>query len=59
MSVKLEGVKKRYTPKKTDEVKCGMHNFVTTWGELNEIQRMAIENGLDTTEDLPCIMAHN
>ncbi len=47
----------RYTPKDADEIKCDAHNFVTTWGALDEIQRLAISEGLDTTDDLPCIMA--
>lgn len=56
MSLKLEGGK-RYTPKDTDEIRCDAHNFVTTWGELDHIQRLAVEDGLDTTDDLPCIMS--
>ncbi len=55
MSVKLKGIKKRYDPKDSDEVKCETHNFVTTWGDLDPIQRLAVEEGLDTTEDLPCL----
>jgi hypothetical protein len=57
MTVKLEGQKKRYHPKNSDEVKCDTHNFVTTWGALNSIQKLAVEEGLDTTEDLPCLLA--
>lgn len=57
MSIKLQGSRKRYTPKDTDEVKCDAHHFITTWGALNEIQRLAVEEGLDTTDELPCILA--
>lgn len=46
----------RYTPKDTDEVKCDAHHFVTTWGALDAIQKMAISEGLDTSDELPCIM---
>jgi hypothetical protein len=53
--VRLIGRKKPYTPKNSDEIRCKTHNFVTTWGELDEIQRLAVEEGLDTTEDLACI----
>jgi hypothetical protein len=54
MSVKLVG--RRKPPKDSDEIKCDTHNVVTTWGELDHIQRLAVENGLDTLEDLPCLL---
>ncbi len=57
MSVKLQGIKKRYNPKDTDEVKCEAHGLVTTWGDLDWFQRLAVEEGLDTTNDLPCLLA--
>jgi hypothetical protein len=57
MKVKLEGRKKPYQPKPTDEVKCETHGFVTTWGELDSFQKMACVEGLDTTADLPCLLA--
>ena len=57
MAVKLEGQKRLYHPKNTDEVKCLVHGLVTTWGALNAIQQLALEEGLDTTEDLPCLLA--
>lgn len=57
MSLKLEGVKGRYHPKPTDEVRCEGHGIVTTWGALDEIQKLAVEEGLDTTADLPCLLA--
>lgn len=47
----------RYKPKDTDEIKCEAHNFVTTWGALNAIQQLAVREGIDTTDDLPCICA--
>lgn len=47
----------RYKPKDSDEVKCEAHGFTTTWGALNCIQQIAVATGLDTTDDLPCIMA--
>lgn len=57
MAVRLEGQKKPYHPKGTDEVKCHTHNFVTTWGALDRIQQLALAEGLDTTEDLPCLLS--
>ena len=57
MAIKLEGVKKPYEPKDTDEVRCETHGVVTTWGALDPIQRVACEEGLDTTQDLPCLLA--
>lgn len=57
MAVKLEGVKKRYSPKDTDKVECHVHGVTTTWGALDPIQRLAVEEGLDTAEGLPCLLA--
>lgn len=57
MTVKLEGQKKPYHPKDADEVVCHTHNFKTTWGALNPIQKLALEEGLDTTDDLPCLLS--
>lgn len=57
MKVKLEGRKKLYEPKDSDEVKCEVHGTVTTWGKLNAIQRLACIEGLDTVEELPCLLA--
>ena len=57
MRVKLEGLKKPYAPKDEDEVRCDTHNLVTTWGALDPIQQLALAEGLDTTEDLPCLLA--
>lgn len=57
MTVRLEGCKKPYHPKDTDEVKCETHGVVTTWGQLDVFQRMACEEGLDTAADLECLLA--
>jgi hypothetical protein len=56
MAVKLEGQRKPYHPKDTDEVRCDAHGVVTTWGALTEIQRLAVEEGLDVSADLPCLL---
>lgn len=47
MSVKLVGRRKRYEPKDNDSVHCDLHDFTTTWGELDEIGRLCVEEGLD------------
>lgn len=57
MTLKLEGRRKPYTPKDTDEVRCDVHGIVTTWGELSPIQRLAVEEGLDTVPELACLLA--
>jgi hypothetical protein len=57
MSVRLQGIRKRYHPKDTDEVRCDIHGIVTTWGALNAIQRLAVEECLDTREDMRCLLA--
>ena len=51
MAVKLVGIRKKYDPKDSDEVRCEIHGTVTTWGALDSIQKLAIEEGLDTAED--------
>jgi hypothetical protein len=56
VSVKLEGRKRPYNPKPSDEVKCEVHGVVTTWGALNGIQQMAVESGIDTVAEMPCLL---
>lgn len=55
--IKLEGIKKPYHPKDSDEVRCDSHGVVTTWGALSSIQRLALESGIDTADHLPCLLA--
>jgi hypothetical protein len=57
--VKLVGQKKPYHPKDSDEVRCDTHNMVTTWGALDPIQRLAVEEGIDTIESSPCLLKRN
>jgi hypothetical protein len=56
MKLKLEGEKKLYTPKDTDEVKCETHGVVTTWGDLDPIQQLAFAEGIDTVETSRCLL---
>lgn len=56
MSVKLKGRRGRYDPKDGDEVRCDTHGVSTTWGQLDPIQRLAVEEGIDVTDDLPCLL---
>jgi len=56
MRIKLEGIKRPYTPKDGDEVRCETHNVTTTWGALDPVQQLALSEGLDTTADLPCLL---
>ena len=39
------------------EVRCDTHGVVTTWGALDPIQQLAVEEGIDTADDLPCLLA--
>lgn len=39
------------------EVRCDTHGIVTTWGALDPIQQLAVEEGLDSTDDFPCLLA--
>lgn len=56
MALKLEGSSNPYTPKDTDPVECKIHGVRTTWGALSPIQRLAVEEGIDTTDDMQCIL---
>ena len=56
MTIKLVGVKKRYTPKDSDEVRCDTHGVVTTWGALDPSQQLAVAEGIDTIESSPCLL---
>ncbi len=47
--ITLEGGKK-YRPKDSDKVECLDHGVVTTYGDLNPIQRIAFHAGLDATD---------
>lgn len=57
MPVKLVGRRKAYEPKDSAEVRCDTHGTITTWGALDGIQRLAVEEGIDTADDLPCLLA--
>lgn len=57
MKIKLTGIRKMYSPKNSDEVKCETHGTITTWGELDAIQQLALTEGLDTLPELPCLLA--
>jgi len=46
-------------PKDTDDVVCKTHGVKTTWGVLDPIQRLAVENGIDTVLELPCLLTKN
>lgn len=56
MSVRLEGRDEPYEPKDSDEVRCAVHGVVTTWGKLDAIQRLAVEEGIDTVPELECLL---
>jgi hypothetical protein len=43
-------------PNDGTEIRCETHGYVTTWGNLDDIQRLAVEEGIDTTEDMPCLL---
>jgi len=38
------------------EIKCDTHGLVTTWGDLDDIQRLAVEEGIDVLDDMPCLL---
>ena len=53
--IKLKNGKK-IEPKPGDEVFCEIHNLRTTWGALDPYQQLAVESGLDTLKELPCLL---
>lgn len=59
MMVRLEGSSKPYCPRDSDEVRCDTHGVVTTWGKLDAIQQLAVEEGLDTSPELECLLSPN
>jgi hypothetical protein len=54
MKIKLENGRS-IIPKDHHTVKCEDHNFKTTWGALDPIQRLAVEEGLDVSGN-KCIL---
>jgi len=56
MKLKLEDGK-TLKPEDWMEVRCEVHSLVTTWGALDPIQQLAVEAGLDTFPELPCLLA--
>ena len=57
MQLKFQGRKKLYSPKDADVVRCEVHGTATTWGAMDEIQRLALSEGIDTCPDMPCLIA--
>lgn len=47
------------TPKAHHVVKCNTHNISITWGELDDIQRLAVKENICTVEDSKCLMLMN
>ena len=43
-------------PESQHVVRCLVHGTVTTWGALDPIQQLAVEEGIDTMDDLPCLL---
>ena len=37
-------------------ITCRVHQVHTTIGEMGFIARISLENGFDTTPDLPCLL---
>ena len=48
---------KTIRPKESSEVRCLVHGVVTTWGALDAIQRLALEEGLDSAPELECLLS--
>jgi len=38
------------------EIVCGFHGTKTTWGALDDIQKLAVEENLCSSKDLPCLL---
>lgn len=46
----------RLCMKDNDEVRCGTHGVVAIWRDLTPIQRLAVEEGIDALDDMPCLL---
>ncbi|MDR5726271.1 MAG: hypothetical protein RB191_02260 [Terriglobia bacterium] len=46
-----------FTPSDHSVVECEVHNVKTTYGALDPMQRLALSEGLDTKEGMPCLLA--
>lgn len=44
-----------FEPLPSHSVTCDSHNYTTTWGDLDPIQQLAVESGLDI-EGPRCIL---
>jgi hypothetical protein len=43
-------------PKPETEIACEIHNLKVKWGELDPYQQLAVEEGLDTKAECPCLL---
>jgi hypothetical protein len=57
-TIMLEGGKK-HRCKATDRVHCITHNVEVKYGQLSEIGLICLHEGIDSTEDLPCLLLDN
>lgn len=55
MTVAIKGGE-HYLPKDADEVRCDVHGVVTTWGALSPIAQLVVEEGLDVSPDMRCLL---
>lgn len=46
----------RFRPKPHHPVKCLIHGVETTWGKLDEIQKLCVREGIDTVPELRCLL---
>lgn len=57
--MKVEGRAEPFEPKDSDIISCEVHGVVTTWGKLDPIQRLAVEEGIDTVPELTCLLVRD
>jgi hypothetical protein len=43
-------------PEAHHSVECHTHGVKTTWGALSPIQQLAVGEGIDMLDELPCIL---
>lgn len=55
--MKVEGRDEPFEPKDSDIISCDVHGVFTTWGKLDPIQRLAVEEGIDTGPEFTCLLA--
>lgn len=45
-----------FEPTDDTPITCKTHGITVKWGDLDGIQQLAVEDGIDTLDDMPCLL---